>query len=149
MTESESHPRQTLGPFLAALTVIVVLVVIIAVLNSIGVFGRNDPTPEQLVRTAVVGQNDGLQRKDYSRFQSYTCKAQAGNAADVLAKQEDSATKNGQRYVDEVRDIKFDGQQATAVLVYHFDKTPDQKPTAPVVLVNEDGGWKVCSPVPS
>ena len=55
MTESESHPRQTLGPFLAALALIVVLVVIIAVLNAIGVFGRNDPTPEQLVRTAVVG----------------------------------------------------------------------------------------------
>ena len=51
MTESESHPRQTLGPFLAALALIVVLVVIIAVLNAIGVFGRNDPTPEQLVRT--------------------------------------------------------------------------------------------------
>jgi len=149
MTESESHPRQTLGPFLAALALIVVLVVIIAVLNAIGVFGRNDPTPEQLVRTAVVGQNDGLQRKDYARFQTYTCKAQAGTEADVLAKQEDSAAKNGQRYVDEVRDIKFDGQQATAVLMYHFDKTPDQKPTAPVVLVNEDGAWKVCSPVPS
>lgn len=149
MTESESHPRQTLGPFLAALAVIVVLVVIIAVLNAIGVFGRNDPTPEQLVRTAVVGQNDGLQRKDYARFSTYTCKAQAGTEADVLAKQEDSAAKNGQRYVDEVRDIKFDGQQATAVLMYHFDKTPDQKPKAPVVLVNEDGAWKVCSPVPS
>lgn len=149
MTESESHPRQTLGPFLAALAVIVVLVVIVAVLNAIGVFGRNDPTPEQLVRTAVVGQNDGLQRKDYARFSTYTCKAQAGTQADVLAKQEASAAKNGQRYVDEVTDIKFDGQKATAVLMYHFDKTPDQKPTAPVVLVNEDGAWKVCSPVPS
>ena len=52
----------------------------------------------------VVGQNDGLQRKDYARFQTYTCKAQAGTEADVLAKQEDSAAKNGQRYVDEVRD---------------------------------------------
>lgn len=149
MTESESHPRQTLGPFLAALAVIVVLVVIVAVLNAIGVFGRNDPTPEQLVRTAVVGQNDGLQRKDYARFSTYTCKAQVGTEADVLGKQEVSAAKNGQRYVDEVRDITFDGQKATAVLVYHFDKTPDQKPTAPVALVNEGGAWKVCSPGPS
>ena len=149
MTESESHPRQTLGPFLAALAVIVVLVVIVAVLNAIGVFGRNDPTPEQLVRTAVVGQNDGLQRKDYARFSTYTCKAQVGTEADVLGKQEVSAAKNGQRYVDEVRDITFDGQKATAVLVYHFDKMPDQKPTAPVALVNEGGAWKVCSPGPS
>jgi hypothetical protein len=149
MTESESHPRQTLGPFLAALAVIVVLVVIVGVLNAIGVFGRNDPTPEQLVRTAVVGQNDGLQRQDYARFSAYTCKAQAGTEADVLARQQDSAAKKGQRYVDEVTDIKFDGEKATAVLVYHFDKTPDQKPKAPVVLVHEDGAWKVCSPVPS
>ena len=125
MTE-ESQPRQTLGPFLAALALIVVLVVIIAVLNAIGVFGRNEPTPEQLVRTAVVGQNDGLQRKDYARFQTYTCKAQAGTEADVLAKQEDSAAKNGQRYVDEVRDIK--SEMAAMGCVY--DRTFDAKQKA-------------------
>ena len=32
MTESESHSRQTMGPFLGALALIVVLVVIVAVL---------------------------------------------------------------------------------------------------------------------
>lgn len=149
MTGQEPDDRPTMLPFVAAVAVIAVVLICIAVLNVIGVFGKDGPTPEQEVRTAVVGQNDGLQRKDYARFQSYTCRAQSGTQADVLAKQQDSVAKSGQRYVDEVSDIKFDGDHATAVLTYHFDRMPDQKPKVPVALVREDGAWKVCSPVPS
>jgi hypothetical protein len=149
MTEPEPQTRPTMVPFLAALAIIAVVLIFVAVLNAIGVFGNDAPTPEQEVRRAVVGQNDGLQRKDYAKFQSFTCRAQFGTAADVLAKQQDSVAKSGQRYVDEVADIKFDGDHATATLTYHFDRTPDQKPTAPLALVREDGAWKVCSPVPS
>jgi hypothetical protein len=147
--EPDPADRPTMVPFLAALGFIVVVVIFIVVLNTIGVFGKDAPTPEQDVRRAVVGQNDGLQRGDYSRFQTYTCKAQYGTEADVIAKQHDSVAKNGQRYVDSVSDIRFDGDKATATLTYHFDMTPDTKPTAPVALVREDGAWKVCSPVAS
>ncbi|MUL44405.1 lumazine-binding protein [Mycobacterium sp. CBMA293] len=149
MTDPDPQPRQTMAPFLAAVVFIVVVLIFIAVLNILGVFGKDGPTPDQEIRTAVVGQNDGLQRKDYARFQSFTCKAQAGTQADVLARQQDSVAKNGQRYVDGVSDIKFDGDKASATLTYHFDKTPDQKPKVPVELVREDGAWKVCSSVPS
>ncbi|MEZ0051108.1 hypothetical protein ABIA30_002106 [Mycobacterium sp. MAA66] len=149
MTEQEPIDRPTMAPFLGALAVIVVVIVVIVVLNNVGAVSGGGPTPEQSVRTAVVGQNDGLQRLDYGRFQSYTCKAQYGTQADVIAQQRDSAVRSGQRYIDEVSDIHIDGDHATAAVTVHFDKDADKKANAPVTLVREDGAWKVCSPVPS
>jgi len=147
MAENEPAANRTIAPFIGALAIIVVVLVGVVVLNKVGVIGGGGPTPEQAVRTAVVGQNDGLQRLDYGRFQTYTCGAQYGTQADVIAKQRDSVVKDGQRYIDEVSDIRIDGDNATATVTTHFDKSEDKKSTTPVTLVREDGAWKVCSPV--
>jgi hypothetical protein len=149
MSEQEPADRPTMAPFIGALAVIVVVLISIVVLNKGSVVGGGEPNPDQAVRTAVVGQNDGLQRLDYGRYQTYTCKAQYGTQADVIAKQRDSAVKNGQRYIDEVSDIRIDGDHATATVRIHFDKTADKTAEAPVTLVLQDGAWKVCSPVTS
>ena len=146
MTEQEPSDRPTMAPFIGALIVIIVVVVGVFVLNAVGVVGGDRPSPDRDVRIAVVGQNDGLQRLDYARFQSFTCKAQYSTEADVIGKQRDSVVKNGQRYIDEVSDIRIDGDRATATVTTHFDKTPDQKPKAQVTLLREDGAWKVCAP---
>jgi hypothetical protein len=145
VSEQEPADRPTMAPFIGALAVIVVVVAGIVLLNQ----GGGAPNPDQAVRGAVVGQNDGLQRLDYGRYQTYTCKAQYGTQADVIAKQRDSATKNGQRYIDEVSDIHLDGDHATATVTVHFDKTADKTAKVPVTLVLQDGAWKVCSPVTS
>jgi hypothetical protein len=147
--EQEPTDRPTMAPFIGAVAVIVLVLIGIVLLNKVGVIGGGEPTPDQAVRTAVIGQNDGLQRLDYGRYQTHTCKDQYGTQADVIAKQRDSVVRNGQRYIDEVSDIHVDGDHATATVTVHFDKTAGQTAKVPVTLVRQDGAWKVCSPVTS
>lgn len=143
MNEPEPAPdpdRPTIAPFLGALAIIVVVVIGIVVFNA---FGDDSARPED-VGVAVVGQNDALQRLNYADYQKYTCKAHQGNEADVLAQQRDSVAKNGQRYVDDVTAIKIDGDAATAVVKYHFDKKVDTTSGRESKFVREDGAWKLC-----
>jgi uncharacterized protein HemX len=134
--------RPTIAPFLGALGVFVIVVIGIVAFN---VFGSQQTTPGDQVAQAAVGQNDALQRQDYAAFQKYTCRAQQGTAADVLARQRDSVAKHGERYVDDVQTIRVDGEHATATVRYHFDKTKDSPFDADLTFVWEDGAWKVCT----
>ena len=149
MTEPvPEHPpvRPTIAPFVGALVIVVLIVIGIVVANS---FSGDGPTPERDVSRAVVGQNDAMQRQSFSGFREFTCGAQQGTEADFLARQRDSVAKNGERYVDGVRNVRIDGDQAAADATYHFDKTPDATSAADLTLVREDGTWKVCSPASS
>jgi hypothetical protein len=96
------------------------------------------------VAKAAVGQNDAMQRQDYGKFRTFTCRAAHGSEADFLARQRDSVAKNGERYLDDVTDITVDGGRASATVTYHFDKTAETKTPAEVSFVQEDGAWKVC-----
>jgi hypothetical protein len=138
--------RPTMAPFLGALAIIVVVVIAIWLFN---VFGSNDPPEDQQVGRAAVGQNDALERQKYADFRKYTCAGQQGIEADVLARQRDSVTNRGERFVDDVTDVKIDGDRATAKVTYHFDKAPDTKTGVAMTFVREDGAWKVCSTGPS
>jgi hypothetical protein len=135
--------KPTMAPFLGALAII--LLVLIGIV-AFSVFGGSDQTPDQQLRAAVVGQNDALQRRDYADFQRFTCRARQRDQADVLAGQHDSVSKNGERYVDAVSDLRIAGDQATVEVTYHFAKNPDATSNAEVALVREDGAWKVCGP---
>jgi hypothetical protein len=135
-----------MAPFLGALAIIVIVVIAIWLFN---VF-EGDRTPEdQKVGRAAVGQNDALQRESFADFRTYTCGDKQGVEADVLARQRDSKNSRGARFVDDVTDIKIDGDRATATVTYHFDKAPDAKTAVPMTFVREDGAWKVCSTGPS
>lgn len=134
--------RPTTTPFLAALVIIVLVVIAIGLLNF---FGDDERPPDQQVATAAVGQNDALQRQNYADFRSYTCGGQQGNEPEVLAAQRNSAEKRGERFVDDVTDVKIDGDRATAKVTYHFDKAPDAKEDVEMTFVREGGAWKVCS----
>ncbi len=135
-----------MAPFLGALAIIVIVLIAIWFFN---VFG-GDRTPEdQQVARAAVGQNDALQRADFADFRTFTCQKLHGTEADVLARQRDSTAKRGARFVDDVEDVKLDGDRATATVTYHFDKTPNEKTPVPMTFVREDGAWKVCSTGPS
>jgi hypothetical protein len=142
------HPpvRPTIAPFVGALVIVALIVIGIVVANS---FSGDGPTPEQDVSRAVVGQNDAMQRQSFSGFREFTCRAQQGTEADFLARQRDSVAKNGERYVDGVRNVRIDGDQAAADATYHFDKTPDTTSVTELAIVREDGTWKVCSPASS
>lgn len=132
-------------PFLAALAIIVVVLIVVGLLTLTGGDGRSD---EQRVVRAAVAQNDALQREDYADYRGYSCAAMAGDEADVLARQRSSIKKQGARYVDDVTGVSIDGDLATATVTYHFEKTPDSKIEARVPFAREDGTWKVCSAGP-
>lgn len=143
MTEPVEPPppdRPTIAPFLGALAIIVIVLIGIVALNA---SSGGEARPEE-VGVAIVGQNDALQRLNYGDFRKYTCAAKQGTEADVLAGQRDSVAKHGQRFVDDVTAIRMDGDHASAVVTYHFDKTVDTTSGGDVELVREDGAWKAC-----
>jgi hypothetical protein len=142
----EANDRPTMAPFLGALAIIVVVVIAIWLFS---VF-ETDRTPEdQRVGRAAVGQNDALQREDFADFSAYTCEKSRGPQTDMIAHQRDSVAKRGARFVDDVTEVKIDGDRATATVTYHFDKAPDEKKPVPMTFVREGGAWKVCSTGPS
>jgi hypothetical protein len=145
VTPEPNADRPTATPFLAALAIIVLVVIAIGLLN---LSGDDEPPADQQVARAAVGQNDALQRQSYADFRGYTCRAEEGSEGDVLAQQRDSVAKNGERFVDDITDVKIDGDRATAKVTYHFDKAPDTKTGVEMTFVREDGAWKVCSPGP-
>jgi hypothetical protein len=146
MASESDAGRPTLTPFLAALAIIVLVVIAIGLVNF---FGDDELPANQQVARAAVGQNDALQRQDYTAFRSYTCRASQVSEADILAHQRDSVSRHGERFVDDVTEVVIDGDRATATVTYHFDKAPDTKTGVEMTFVREDGAWKVCSPGPS
>ena len=154
MSDTDSGPiqlpepepqRPTLAPFLGALGIFVLIVIAIVAFN---VFGTQQTTPGDQVAKAAVGQNDALQRQDYAKFGTYTCRADLGTEASFLARQRDSVAKNGERYLDDVPTIRVDGDRASATVTYHFANTAEEKANTDLTFVREDGAWKVCSKSP-
>jgi len=148
MTDPDADPddnRGSLIPIVAAVAIVLVALIAIWVLRLI----RGDVQPdEDLVGTAAVGQNDALQREDYADFQTFTCVAEQGTEARVLADQQQSKTAHGARFVDDVTGIAVNGDQATATVVYHFERSPEDRIKTAITFVRENSEWKVCSPGP-
>lgn len=143
MTKERANAGSSPMPILIALGVVAV------VLIGLGVswlFRGDGLSEDERVGRAAVGQNDALQRENYPDFRKFTCAAQQGSEAEVLARQRQSKASQGARYVDDITDQVINGDKATAIVVYHFEKTADNKVKAPMVFVREGGDWKVCSP---
>ena len=71
-----------------------------------------------------------------------------GAEADVIARQRDSAAKHGARFVDDVTDVKIDGDRATGHRDLPLREGAGQQDDTPMTFVREDGAWKVCSTGP-
>ncbi len=145
MTEPERDGASPL-PILIALSVVVIVLVGLGISWLVRGDGMSD---DLQVSRAAIGQNDALQRENYADFRKYTCVAQQGGEADVLARQQKSKTAHGARFVDDVTGVRIDGDRATATVVYHFERKPDDKLTTPTTFVREGGQWTVCSPGPA
>jgi hypothetical protein len=134
--------RGSLVPFGAAVAVFALVVIGVAVFT----LTRGDGlTEEQRVGRAAVGQNDALQRQNYADYQRYTCSAVLGTEGAFVAAQQDSVRQHGARYVDDVTDVKIDGDRATGTVVYHYENAPNNKLGSPLTFTRQDGQWKVCS----
>ena len=133
--------------------ILIALGVVAVVLIGLGIswlFRGDGLSEDQRVGRAAVGQNDALQRENYPDFRKFTCAAQQGAEAEVIARQRQSKSAHGARFVDDVTGVKIDGERATGTVVYHFEQARrDKRIESPMTFVREDGDWKVCSPGPS
>ncbi|BBY63382.1 Rv0361 family membrane protein [Mycolicibacterium helvum] len=144
MSEPEGDGSSPM-PILIALGIALVVLAAVGVAWLLG----NKPMSEDVkVGRAAVGQNDALQRDNYGDFRKYTCATQQGVEAEVLARQQKSKAAQGARYVDDVTEVKIDGDKATGTVVYHFDHAPATVIKVPMNFVRENGEWTVCSPGP-
>ncbi|CPW26561.1 hypothetical protein [Mycobacteroides abscessus] len=138
-----SEDRGSIGPFIAGAVIFGIVVIAIAVSTF---FRSGDGlTPEGRVGRAVVAQNDALQRHAYADYLKATCRAIVTPEQNVLAAQDKSETAHGNRFVDDVKDVKISADTATASVTYHYMKSENNKLTADVSFVKEDGSWRVCS----
>lgn len=146
MTGDDDSTGSSAGPFLGALAIIVAVVIAIWLFN---IFSRDGLSDEQQVARAAVGQNDALQRHDFSAFQGYTCVARHGSESEILERQQKSEAERGKRVVDDLGSVSIEGDRATSEVTYSFEGDPDTKTKVPMTFVREGGGWKVCSTGPS
>ncbi len=143
-----TEPAQDRPSFLPIVVAAAIVLVAVGTMWILSFLRTDKASDDGLVARAVVGQNDALQRENYPDFQTFTCVAQQGNENQVLADQRQSKSAKGNRFVDDVKDFKVDGDRATATVVYHFEKSTDDKLTTPMTFVRENDIWKVCSPGP-
>ncbi len=144
MTESDGS-RSSPAPILGALAVVLSALGVFWVLQMVAGDAQSD---EDRVALAAVGQNDALQRGDYADFRTFTCIAEQGTESGVLTDQRQSSSAKGARFVDDVTGIAVTSDRATATVVYHFEKAPDDKISSVTTFVRENGRWTVCSPGP-
>jgi hypothetical protein len=148
MDEPNSEPeptadRPSAAPFLGALAIISIVVIVIALVNY---FQDDELSPQQQIVRAAVAQNDALQKESYADFRNNTCRSEQGTESQVLADQRDSKDRQGTRRIDDITDVVVNGDRATAKVTYQFDKAPDVKTDVETTFVLEDGAWKVCTP---
>lgn len=137
--------RSTAMPILTALAIVGILVVAFVVVR---LFQGDAPPDENQIGRVTVGQNDALQREDYAAFRTFTCVAQQGTEAQVLADQRQSRAGKGARVVAGIADLAVTGDRATATVGYYFEQSAGEKASTQVSFVREDGEWKVCSQGP-
>ncbi|MGB3481214.1 MAG: lumazine-binding protein [Mycobacterium sp.] len=142
---SDESTESTPWPFIGAL---VIIVLVIGYIGWATLLDKDEVPEVDVVAQAAIGQNDALQRADYTDFRAFTCAEHAGEEADVLSRQQDSVNQRGARYVDGVSGVAIDGDRATGTVIYHFDNTPDDSVDTATSFLREDGVWKVCSPGP-
>jgi hypothetical protein len=143
----DDEPR-TLWPFLVAVAIVVLTLGAIAVTYVVR------PTDERLTEEAKVTRsiNDYYTAKNainYANFRANTCAADLGSV-DFPSEDEFKIENTDERDADgaiEIGDISetvVNDNRATAN-VHWFRKERPETQITPVVLVNEEDNWKVCS----
>lgn len=145
MSDKPAANDGTSTPFIIALVIIVLAVLGIWLVSALS--GSENDDRQGVIR-AVLGQNDALQREDFTDFQSYTCAELTETEEKVLTRQRESVGAKGARFVENVTDVNIDGDRASAKVVYYFDNTKDEKVDVAATLVREDGSWRMCTPEP-
>ncbi|WP_124710146.1 Rv0361 family membrane protein [Gordonia insulae] len=136
-------------PFLVALGVVVVAAV------GIGISYLVRPADDRMsteahvqhaINNAYTARND----LDYAKFRDATCAADLSSTtfpseSTFLGDNRRSFDENGHIVIPEISGVTVDGDRATAQVHWHFDEKSDQNQVTEMVVVREDGDWKVCT----
>ncbi|MXP19869.1 hypothetical protein GIY30_00630 [Gordonia sp. HNM0687] len=136
-------------PFLVALGLVVVAAVGISISYLIRPADDRMST-EAHIQHAVNDVYTARNELDYTRYREATCAAELASDSfpdeDTFVEQNRvSFEENGQIVIPEISEIDVNGDRATAQVHWHFDETPDSEQVTDVVVVREDGDWKVCT----
>ncbi|GAB88087.1 Rv0361 family membrane protein [Gordonia rhizosphera] len=148
---SDAEPRswKDAWPFLVALAVVLVGVIWIA--TSYLMRPADDRMSDGArVQHAIDDLYTARGQLDYASFRAATCAADLASDSfpsetAFLEQNRASLEENGPIVIPEISDITVSGDRATAQVHWHFDDKPDQEQTTDVVVVREDGDWKVCT----
>ncbi|MFW0787554.1 hypothetical protein AAFP35_23910 [Gordonia sp. CPCC 206044] len=147
--DAEQPSWKALWPFLVALAVVVVAAAGIGISYLIRP-AEDRMSEEARVQHAVNDQYTARNDLDYAKYRASTCATTVSSAtfpteAVFLDENRKSSEQNGHIVIPEITDITVDGDRATAKVHWHFDDKPDDEQTTGVVVVREDGDWKVCT----
>ncbi|MEE4025136.1 hypothetical protein V1Y59_18780 [Gordonia sp. PKS22-38] len=136
-------------PFLVALGIIVVVAL------GIGISYLIRPADDRMnteahIQHAVNDAYTARNELDYAAYRGAMCAEELGSdsfpdEATFVDDNRISFEENGQIVIPEIADITVTGDRATAQVHWHFDEKPDQEQVTNVVVVREDGDWKVCT----
>jgi hypothetical protein len=135
-------------PFLIA------VVIVVLALGTIGVTYVVRPADERLTEEAKVARsiNDHYTAKNavnYPNFRAATCTADLSSVDfptedEFTIENTDARDADGAIEIDDISETVVNGNRATAN-IHWSRKEKDETQITGVVLVNEDGDWKVCS----
>lgn len=135
-------------PFLIALGVVVTVVAVLVISNiTRPPEGRvNDST---LVQYAVNDMYSARNDLDYERYVATLCAADRApgvvpERADFIEDNRRSLDANGRITIPEMTDLVVTGDRASVDVRWNFDGQEDQTQVTSMIVVREDGEWKVC-----
>ncbi|GAC68145.1 Rv0361 family membrane protein [Gordonia soli] len=141
--------------FRAVWPFVVALVVVVIAVGAIVISYLVRPVDDRLTESAQVQHaiNDAYTARNelnYGDYREATCAADHDRAAfpteqafvdDNLRSRE----ANGHIVIPEIDQITVTGDRGSAQVHWHFDDHPDDKKSERVVVVRENGDWKVCT----
>lgn len=135
-------------PFLAALGFMVVLLVVL----GLSLFFRpaeDRVSDDTRVQYAINDNYTARNALDYEAFRASSCEADLADdefpsEQEFLAEHERSREDNGQINIPLISDLVVEGQRATAKVHWHYEERPDDETVTEVVVIEENGDWKVC-----
>ncbi|MFT4043241.1 MAG: hypothetical protein QM673_08780 [Gordonia sp. (in: high G+C Gram-positive bacteria)] len=86
---------------------------------------------------------------DYAKYRANTCATDVNSGAiaserEFLTQNRHSVQINGVIVIPQITDVTITGGRATARVHWHFEKSPHTTKVNSVVVVKDNGEWKVC-----
>ncbi|UEA57617.1 hypothetical protein LK459_13405 [Gordonia otitidis] len=149
--EGEQRPRtwKDAWPFWIAL-VVVALAILGVVLSNVLRPAQERASDSGQVQFAINDNYTARNNVDYGKYKESTCAADTSSpsfisGAEFVRQNRTSVESKGRIVIPEITDVTVNGERATARVHWHFDKTPDDEQTTSVVVVKDDGRWKLCT----